>query len=49
MKLNYREKIILGVFLAVAILLGAFLGLVKPKSKTLEDNKARLEELEAQK
>jgi hypothetical protein len=49
MKLNYREKIILGCFLAVAILLGAFLGLVKPKTKTLKDNQARLEELEAEK
>ena len=48
MKLNYREKIILGVFLAVAILLGAFLGLVKPKTKTLKDNQARLDELELQ-
>lgn len=49
MKLNYREKIILGCFLAVAILLGAFLGLVKPKTKALKDNQARLEELNTQK
>jgi len=49
MKLNYREKIILGCFLAVAILLGAFLGLVKPKTKTLKNNQARLEELNDEK
>lgn len=45
MKLNYREKIILGVFLAVAIMFGIFIGLVKPKTKTLKANETKRDEL----
>ena len=48
MKLNFREKIILGCFLAIAILLGAFLGLVKPKTKQLKENQERLEQLKSE-
>lgn len=49
MKLTYRDKIILAVFLAIAILLVGFLWLIKPKTKKLNDNKLRLEELQDQK
>ncbi len=43
MKLNYRDKIILGVLLAMIILIGGFVGLIKPKSQSLADDKATLE------
>ncbi len=42
MKLNYRDKVILGIVLAVAILLGGFFGLVRPKSKKIKDHEATL-------
>ncbi|HAE51911.1 MAG TPA: hypothetical protein DCG30_01475 [Ruminococcus sp.] len=40
MKLNYREKVILGILLAVIILIAGFVGLVKPKSQDIEDDTA---------
>ena len=40
MKLNYREKVILGILLAVVILIAGFVGLVKPKSQDIEDDTA---------
>ena len=49
MKLSYREKIILAVFLAIAILFVGFLWLVKPKTKKLNDNKLKLEQLQEEK
>lgn len=49
MKLNYREKVILGVFLAIAILLISFFWLVKPKTKAIKDNKAKLSQLNDEK
>ena len=49
MKLAYREKIILAVFLAIAILFVGFLWLVKPKTKKLNDNKMKLEDLQEEK
>jgi|GEM_PF-393370 len=49
MKLAYREKIILAVFIAIAILFVGFLWLVKPKTQKLNDNKLKLEELQEQK
>lgn len=45
MKLTYRDKIILAVFLAIAILLVGFLALVKPKTKALNDNKLKRDNL----
>lgn len=49
MKLSYREKIILAVFIAIAILFVGFLWLVKPKTQKLNDNKLKLEDLQDQK
>ena len=40
MKLNYREKVILGILLAVVILIAGFVGLVKPKTQDIEDDTA---------
>ena len=43
MKLNYRDKVILGILLAVVILIGGFVGLVKPKSQDIETDQAELD------
>ena len=43
MKLNYRDKVILGILLAIVILIGGFVGLVKPKSQDIETDSAELE------
>lgn len=48
MKLTYRDKVILAVFLFIAITLVGFLWLIKPKTKKLQDNQVRLEELQQQ-
>ena len=40
MKLNYREKVILGIFLAVVICIAGFVLLVKPKNQAIKDDKA---------
>ena len=40
MKLNYREKVILGILLAAVILIAGFVGLVKPKTQDIEDDTA---------
>ncbi len=42
MKLNYRDKIILGVLLAFVILLGGFFLLIKPRYTDIKDNRAAL-------
>lgn len=42
MKLNYRDKIILGALLAFVILLAGFFLLIKPKYKDIKDHKAAL-------
>lgn len=42
MKLNYREKVILAIFLAAMILIGGFFGLIKPKNKTIKEDKKTL-------
>lgn len=42
MKLNYREKVILGVFLAVVIAIAGFVLLIKPKNQAIKDDKATL-------
>jgi hypothetical protein len=46
MKLNYRDKIILGVLLAFVILLGGFFLLIKPKYTSIQDNKEKLVKVE---
>ena len=40
MKLNYRDKVILGILLAIVILVAGFFAAIKPKSKEIEDRKA---------
>ena len=49
MKLNYRDKIILGALLAFVILLGGFFLLIKPKYTAIKDNKATLERVKNEK
>lgn len=46
MKLNYRDKVILGVVLAIAILLGGYFALIKPKNEEIKSNNKTLEALE---
>lgn len=40
MKLNYRDKVILGILLAVVILIAGFFAAIKPKSKEIDERKA---------
>lgn len=42
MKLNYREKVILGILLAVVILIAGFVGLIKPKNEEIKTDEATL-------
>lgn len=42
MKLNYRDKVILGVLLAVVILIAGFVGLIKPKNEEIKEDEATL-------
>lgn len=42
MKLNYRDKVILGVLLAIVILIAGFVGLVKPKNEEIKTDEATL-------
>lgn len=49
MKLTYRDKVILAIVLAVAIFVGGFFGLIKPKRQAIKDNEATLENLEKEK
>lgn len=46
MKLNYRELVILGILLALAILIAGFFLLIKPKNEEIKSNKSTLETLE---
>lgn len=46
MKLNYRDKVILGVLLAVILLIAGFFLLIKPKNEDIKTDKANLTELE---
>ena len=48
MKLNYRDKVILGILLAVVILIAGFVGLVKPKNASIDEHKATLADMEVQ-
>lgn len=49
MKLNYRDKIILGILLAFVILLGGFFLLIKPRYTDIKDNQATLENVRKEK
>lgn len=49
MKLNYRDLVILGILLALAILIAGFFLLIKPKNEEIKTNKAELAELETKK
>ena len=42
MKLNYREKVILGAVLAFIIILAGIFGLIKPKAQDIKDDKKTL-------
>jgi len=49
MKLNYRDKVILGILLAIVILLLGFFLLIKKTNQDIKDNKAILAEVQQQK
>lgn len=49
MKLNYRDKIILGILLAFVILLGGFFLLIKPRYNDIQTNKSTLTKVEKEK
>jgi hypothetical protein len=49
MKLNYREKIILGALLALIIVLAGVFGLIKPKANEIKEDKVTLSEKEKEK
>lgn len=49
MKLNYRDLVILGILLALAILIAGFFLLIKPKNEEIKTNKATLAQLETEK
>ena len=40
MKLNYRDRIIAMVLIAIVILIGGFFGLIRPKSKDITESQA---------
>lgn len=42
MKLNYRDKVILGVLLAIVIFIAGFVGLIKPKNEEIKEDEATL-------
>ena len=46
MKLNYRDKVILGIILALFIIIGGYIGLIKPKRALIKDNEDKRKEVE---
>ena len=46
MKLNYRDKVILGIILAVFIIIGGYVGLIKPLRANIKDNEDKRTEVE---
>lgn len=46
MKLNYRDKVILGILLALVIMIAGFFLLIKPKNQEIKDNKGILASVE---
>lgn len=49
MKLTYRDKVILAIFLAALILIAGFVALIKPKRAAIADNKDKLTVVEDEK
>lgn len=49
MKLNYRDKVVLGILLAIIILVAGFFALIKPKMKEIKANQVTLAEREKEK
>lgn len=49
MKLNYRDKVVLGILLAIIILVAGFFALIKPKMKEIKENNVTLAEREKDK
>jgi len=46
MKLNYRDKVILGIVLAIAIVIAGYFALIKPKNEKIKSDSDRLDSLE---
>ena len=46
MKLNYRDKVILGIVLAVAIVIAGYFALIKPKNEQIKNDSETLDSLE---
>lgn len=46
MKLNYRDKVILGIVLAVAIVIAGYFALIKPKNEQIKNDSDKLDSLE---
>lgn len=46
MKLNYRDKVILGIVLAIGIVLAGYFALIKPKNETIKTDNRKLSSLE---
>lgn len=48
MKLNYRDKVILAIVLAAAIIIAGFFALIKPKREDIKKNETKLTEVQAE-
>ena len=46
MKLTYRDKVILGIVLAIAIFVAGYFALIKPKNETIKSDNDKLSSLE---
>lgn len=46
MKLTYRDKVILGIVLAIAIFVAGYFALIKPKNETIKNDNDKLSSLE---
>lgn len=46
MKLNYRDKVILGIVLAIAIVIAGYFALIKPKNEQIKNDNEKLDSLE---
>lgn len=49
MKLNYRDKVFLGILLALIICVAGYVGLIRTKNEQIKSDKALLEQKEAEK
>lgn len=48
MKLNYRDRVILLIIIALVIILGGFFGLIKPRYNDIKENKATRDTVQAE-